>query len=218
MADLDMRDSVTKVPRPIESVDGRVPTATIVADPNDPTRTGEFDNLFYAPLVVDVAHHEIHEGDSFSIVATDAVAASGKLVQMYIKTPVVASPQKRIHLIVSHQGSGLHSFSITEGIDTIAGGAAYVPVNRRRDSIKVTAGQAARVGGDNLTGGLLTYANGTIIWAEVAGAGKGQASTNRGTDEWILAPNTEYIFELSSGATSTSIGISTTWYEHTDSL
>jgi hypothetical protein len=191
---------------------------TVLRDPDDPTRLNEFDNFFKAPLTVDIAHHEIHEGDTFSITVTDSVAASGHLVQIYLKTPAAATPQKRVHMIIGHEGTGLHSFTITEGIDTIANGAAFVPINRQRGSAKLTANQAARVGGDDQAGGALTYANGDIIWAESAGAGKGQGSSNRGTGEWVLAPNTEYIFELASGATSTSIGLSATWYEHTDSL
>jgi len=185
-------------------------------DPDDDTRVQEFDPLFKAPLWIDIAHHEIHEGDTFSVVGADTVAADTDTVQIYIETPAVASPQKRIHFTLSHYGSGEHSVVITEGITFTSGGAAFVPVNRRRDSVKTTSAQAVRVGGDDQTGGVLVYSGGTVIWSELIGTGRGSGGTTRGTEEWILDTDTGYIFEIISGATSTAISITTTWYEHTD--
>ena len=74
-----------------------------------------------------------------------------------------------------------------------------------------------RGGGDNLAGGNLVYAGGSTIWSETAGSGKGTGGTTRGTEEWILAPNTEYIFKMTSGVTpAITLSLSATWYEHTD--
>lgn len=188
----------------------------ILTDPNNTERHQEFDPLFKAPLIIDIAHHEVHEGDTFSMVASDAAAASTDTVQLYINSGDVSSPQKRMHLILNHYGSGAHSVVIIEGITFSSGGAAYTPINRRRDSAKTTAAQAARVGGDDQPGGVITYTGGTAIWTELVGAGKSVGGSARGTEEWILAPNTGYIFEIISGATSTAINISATWYEHTD--
>ena len=141
----------------------------------------EFDNLFKVPVGIDVAHHEVHEGDSFSMVAGDPSAGTDVPVQLYIETPAVTTPQKRMHLALSHRGSGEHTLVITEGITFTSGGAAYAPVNRRRDSAKVTAAQAARVGGDNLTGAEFVYTGGTIIWTEAMGTGKLSGGESRGT-------------------------------------
>ena len=187
-----------------------------MAKNRNPVTGQEYDNLFRIPVFIDVAHHEVHEGDTYSVVASDAVAASTDTVQIYLLAPAVADRQKRMHLVLNHMGSGAHTLVVTEGITFTSGGAAYVPINRRRDSANTTATQAARVGGDGLAGGVLVYAGGTIIWSESMGSGKAAGGQSRGTEEWILAPNTGYIFEVISGATSTSIGISATWYEHTD--
>ena len=181
------------------------------------SRKIEFDNLFKIPISIDVAHHEIHEGDTYSASLADTSAASGEYVQGYILTPAVTVPQKRMHMILSHEGSGLHSFTITDGVTFTSGGAAATAVNRRRDSANTADAQAVRVGGDNMPGGLLVYTGGTVIWSEAAGAGRGSGSSSRGIEEWILAPNETYMFELMSGATSTSIAIQATWYEHEDS-
>ena len=136
-------------------------------------RPGEFDNLFHMPVTLDVSHHEIHEGDTYSASLADSSAATGESIQGYILTPAVTSPQKRMHMILSHEGSGLHTFTLTEGVTFTSGGAASVPVNRRRDSANTTAAQTVTAGGDNLTGGLLLYTGGTVIWTESAGSGRG---------------------------------------------
>jgi len=185
-------------------------------DPDDDGRVQEFDTLFKAPLWIDIAHHEVHEGDTFSVIASDAVAASTDTVQIYINAPAVSSPQKRMHLTLNHYGSGAHSVVITEGITFTTGGAAYTPLNRHRGSAKTTSAQAVRIGGDALTGDVLQYTGGTIIWTELIGAGRSTGGASRGTEEWILDANTGYIFEIISGATSTAISISATWYEHAD--
>ena len=177
----------------------------------------EYDNLFKIPVFMDVAHHEVHEGDTYSAIISDPSAADTKVVQGYIKTPAVADPQKRMHLTLSHGGSGAHSFSITEGITYSAGGTARAPVNRRRDSANTTSAQTVKVGSDK-DSDVITYTGGTVIWEESAGAGRGTGGETRGVTEWILAPNTEYIFQVFSGATSTAITLSAIWYEHTDSL
>ena len=175
------------------------------------------DPLFPYPIWIDVAHHEIHEGDTFSVIASDTAAAATDTVQLYINTAAAATPQKRHHLTLSHYGSGEHSVVITEGITFTSGGAAFVPVNRRRDSAKTTSSQAVRVGGDNLTGGVLQYTGGTAIWTELIGAGRGTGGTTRGIEEWILDANTGYIFEIIAvAAGGIGVGISANWYEHTD--
>ena len=193
-----------------------IPEKYSLSDPSDPGRVNEFDPLFKAPLWIDIAHHEVHEGDTFSVIASDAAAASTDTVQIYINAPAVASPQKRMHLILNHYGSGAHSMVITEGVTFSSGGAAYVPLNRHRGSAKTTSAQAVRIGGDDLPGGVVAYTGGTIIWTELIGSGKGSGGATRGTEEWILDANTAYIFEIISGFTSTAINISATWYEHTD--
>jgi len=41
----------------------RIPQSNNLSDPSDPDRVQEFDPLFKAPLFIDIAHHEVHEGD-----------------------------------------------------------------------------------------------------------------------------------------------------------
>lgn len=187
----------------------------VLQDPNDSTRQAEFDNLFKIPIMIDVAHHEVHEGDAYNVAHYDEDAASSHVVQLYVSTPATATPQKRIHLIEAHDSTGGHYVSITEGITYSAGGADFAPVNRNRGSIKTTSLQSFKKGSSK-AGNVITYTGGTIIWDRWQGSGKTDGGEGRGTSEWILAPGTEYIFTIQSKAAGILLSIQLDWYEHTD--
>jgi len=198
------------VPLPID----RIPQSNNLSDPSDPDRVQEFDPLFKAPLFIDIAHHEVHEGDMYSAIHYDEDAASSHVVQIYFETPAVASPQKRVHMTFAHEGSGEHQYQIIEGITLSAGGADVTPLNRRRDS-GASSMQAFKVG-SNKSSNVITYTGGSVVWDDWTGAGKASGGENRGTQEWILIPNTEYIIILTSKAAGIQISQEVTWYEHTD--
>lgn len=186
-------------------------TRTVATDPSNPTRTAELDNLFKVPIFIDVAHHEIHEGDSFSLFISDLGAADTEQVQLYFVTP---NTSELIHIVVSTYGSGSHVLTITEGITYSAGGTAGTARNRNRNSANTSA-CTLKTGSD---GGadLITYTGGTVIWSETSGAGRLQAGSTRGIQEWILKSNTAYIIETTNSAGSPAVlDMNAVWYEHT---
>jgi hypothetical protein len=187
-----------------------------LSDPDDHTRLASFDNLFKVPVFIDVGHHEIHEGDMYSVSVYDLVAAATDTVEVFILTPAVSNPQKRIHMLSNYEGSGAHEYLITEGCTYSSGGAAYVPKNRNRGSTKTTSAQSVYVGGDDQTGGNIVVTGGSALWADGGGAGRTNGGGDRSAHEWVLAPATGYLFTMTSGATSTAISLELTFYEHTD--
>jgi hypothetical protein len=189
---------------------------TYATDPNDVTRSQEFDNLFSSAYTLDVAHHEVHEGDMYAGVVSDNTAASTDVIQEFVLTPAVATPQKRIHMVVEYAGSGAHSYTINEGCTYSSGGAAATPLNRNRGAGKTSALQSMYVGGDNLAGGVIVVTGGSTIWTKAFGSGRNVGGAARDVEEWVLAPATGYLFTLTSGATSTAIAMEAIWYEHTD--
>ena len=128
-------------------------------DPSNADRVGELDNLFKVPIWIDVAHHEIHEGDSFSLYIGDLDAANTEQVQLYFVTPNTA---ELIHIVVSAYCSGQHVLTITEGITYTAGGTAGTARNRNRNSTN-TSSCTLRTGSDGGSD-LITYTGGTVIW------------------------------------------------------
>ena len=220
LTDAELRATDVPVSGPLTDTELRateVPISGVVGlvDPVDLTRYAELDNLFRALLVVDVVHHEVHEGDAFTMQTYDEGAASGDVIQLYFKTPATASPQKRIHLVSEREGSGEHQFILTEGITYSAGGATRTPLNKNRGSIKTSAVTVPLVGSDK-AGNVITYTGGTIIYDAWVGLGKSVVGENRGTVEWVLAPETEYIFEVFSKTNPSLTAVILEWYEHTD--
>lgn len=188
---------------------------SMLADPSDSTRRQEFDPLFKAPLAIDIAHHEIHEGDMFVHNIYDEDAASGHSVQVFLLTPAVASPQKHMHLVASYEGSGEHLYEVTEGCTYSSGGTALTPTNRHRGSANTTSAQSAYTGSDKGSD-LIVVTGGTTIFGSWTGQGKNTGGSSRDSEEWVLAPNTGYLFELESKAAGTLIELQVLWYEHSD--
>ena len=183
------------------------------------TRVGvaEFDNLFDAPVMIDVPHHEIHEGDTFFSVLYDEDAASGHVIQMYLKTPATANPQKRAHMVVSRYGSGEHTYRIKRGVTYSSGGADATAYNRNHGSSKTTSCQAFKQGSDK-GGNAITVSGGTTIWENRTGDGKGLGGGSRDAEEHVLAPDTEYVFEVEANAAGILLSLALDWYEHTDDV
>jgi hypothetical protein len=188
---------------------------SISVDPNDPTRKAEYDNYFQAPFTVTAPHHEIHEGDMFTGVVYD-ICGIGDEIGAFILTPATATPQKRIHMTAGVAATGAYTWVIKEGCSYSSGGAAFTPINRNRGSTKTTALQSAYIGGDNLSGGVIAVTGGSAIWSTGGGAGKTVGGQSRDVEEWVLAPNTGYLFLLTSAAASNSMSMEAVWYEHTD--
>lgn len=190
-----------------------------LTDPENTERHQEFDPLFNAPLSIDIAHHEVHEGDSFSLFVREVGVADTETVEILIQAPAVASPQKRIHLIAEHAASTAYLFDIVSGATYSSGGAAATAVNRLGGSVKTTALQAAYTG--TTAANIATGGTPSTIWGELLGAGKTAGGGSRGVNEWILEPNQSYLFKITSaggGGSSCNAFIGLIWYEHTDSL
>lgn len=189
---------------------------TQIADPGDSSRQVEFDNLFHAMLVADIAHHEIHEGDMYHMYKSDVAMADNDTIEIAFTTPTTATPQKRCHAIFKWRAEGDGNFQVVEGVTSLAvgSGAALVPINRQRGSIK-TSSVSVPVTGQ--TGAAITYSGGTTIWQEIWGGAVGNVAEDRAIAEFVLAPNTSYVFRITNSSGGAQIGdMSVIWYEHTD--
>ena len=188
-----------------------------LTDPEDSTRHQEFDPLFKAPISINIEHHEIHEGSMYSVFVHDTAIANTETVEILLQAPAVASPQKRVHMIVEHEASTAHTFTILEGATYSSGGTVIGTANRFRGSVKTSAMQAAYSG---IPGGsIVTGGSPVTLWSALHGSGKTVGGGSRGTEEWILEPGEEYLFQITSaggGGSSCNAWIGLVWYEHTD--
>jgi len=170
----------------------------------------KIDDLNNCQVMMDIGHHMIHQGHSFTGYYTITTAATdGHRSGIYIKTP---ASKPLIKLIISFSASTAAIFSICEA-PTIAantGTHGVVIYNRYRDSIaqshvfdnatipavnKFTTLTEAQIAGDG------TWATGTVIRTEPLEVGAGPkpaGGSSSDTQEYILKKNTAYVFLLTN--------------------
>ncbi len=192
-----------------------------IVDPSDETRQGEFDNLFTIPVMIDVSHHEIHEGDSFTCNAIDLTLASAATMSLAFKTP---SGTKRVHIFHRFVTLTGGHVEVTEGPTwTNQSGAKQAIYNRKREASMGSSGmledqaQAEFVASNNMILEPGSISGGTVIHTSYAFGRKNQfTGANRETDELILKPDTQYTYKFTSDAADNSANMVLDWYEHTD--
>lgn len=181
-----------------------------------------------AIAVIDNAHVEIHEGDSYSAqYSVTTGAALGARSGLYFKTPP-STAGKTIHLIAEFAATLGSDFRILEA-PTIAantGSHANAIINRNRNSSKTslvldnantpaankfTTLTEAQIAGDG------TFALGTVLRTAPVLAGSGPfaaGGVSRDTQEYVLKFDTKYILLLTTTtASATTHWILADWYE-----
>ena len=192
-----------------------------IADPTDTTRKGEFDALFTIPVAIDVAHHEIHEGDSFTCNAVDITLASAATMILAFKTPAGTKRAHIVYRFITLTGGHLE---VIEGVTwDNQSGTKQAILNRKREASMDSSGlledqaQAGFVASDNMILNPTTVAGGTVINTAYAFGQKNQfTGASRDTEEIDLKPDTQYAFKFTSDAASNKAQLIVDWYEHTD--
>jgi len=179
--------------------------------------------------VIDYAHHEIHSGSSYHVGYSVTTASSDNdVTAIAFKTPNTA---KWLHIVATFTCSDPAEAIILEGALTIADrgdGADKAVLNRNRN---VTTPSAVLSWEDTPTAGSVTTMNETEwtavgisggtelehVWLQGGSGPHAVGGEARGSQEWILKPNTDYVFYLTNtGASANAHSISLDWYEHTD--
>ncbi len=186
----------------------------ILQDPDDSTRLAEFDNKFQVPVVIDVEHHEIHEGNTYII----DVSTIGTSVDFSFKT---SSSTKKVHMIFQWAAESKAHIELYEGRTWSAGSGSTATIyNRDRNSLNNSQIQ------ENTTGTFATnmflvvnstgQAGGNIIHDEYVWSDKKETNRNRDINEFILKVNETYVAKVTSDDGNKGLHIVLHWYEHTD--
>jgi len=191
----------------------------------------QMDAITRALTTISYAHHEIHGGRSFSAHFDSTTASSDDDVSAIgFKT---ANTSRWLHVTFQATASSPAEAFILEGPTYVASkGNHGTPYNRNRNSGNlpsiISLGDDAPVAVTvNLfttfieaEWNLATIAAGTMIEHMVLAGGEGPKAVGgvgRGAQEWILKPNTVYIFAIQNiGAAANLHEISIDWYEHTN--
>ena len=179
----------------------------------------------FVAVGIDYAHHQIHEGNSFSISHYEADFDKIENFGVLFTTP---NTLNRIHMFPIVYAGAASLFEICEAPTLDTGNYPTVfsaPINRDRNSSTVStllsvraAPVVNRVSLKRPGDGIPVTADGTIIHAEMIGSSKqGGGSGGRDNNEYMLKQNTTYYFRLSGsagGADNTVGSIILSWYEN----
>lgn len=190
----------------------------------------EVDPITHGLHVIESEHHQLHEGYAFFAYYTITTAATdGHRSGLLIKTPPTTENTNRVHVVVAFSASTAANFSICEAPTIAANVGTHTGeiINRYRGSSKVsgcfnnattpergyfTTLTQAQLAAD------LTWALGTVLRTEplrVGDSPKPAGGAGRGSTEYILKPDTQYVFLLTNTTASANTHfILADWYEH----
>lgn len=158
-----------------------------------------------AGVSIDSVHHEIHEGDSYSVYEGIAL---GVATREYLIVPPPAD--KEAHFTFSFSSS--HDLDIFLYVATTRTGGTSVPViNRNGNSPNTALTTVAHTPGAGDDGTLIASGKiGSPSGPGQAGAGASASSRN----EWTLKTGASYLLRLVSATSGSRITVMLDWYEH----
>lgn len=203
-------------------VSAAAPLSVVQQDPDDAARQGRFDPLYAIPVGIDIAHHKIHVGNSFTcqIVVASGMAIAATSVLAF-KTPVgINQPHLLIQFITL---TGGHVELLEAPTWDNQSGAQQPIFNRKREGSMASStlledqAQAGFAASDNLNANPTTLAGGTAIQTLYAFGLKNRfPGSGREVDEVILKPDTQYAVRFTSDAATNAVQMILNWYENTD--
>ncbi len=165
-------------------------------------RTLEFDNLFKAILTMRTEHHEVHEGNHYSVCNVGVFSVSDT-VEFVITTPDTSKWAHMLFLVNTTAGFRL---DVYEGSSSIVGGTPVVPNNNNRNSSN-TSDLVILQDPTSLT-------DGDLILSLGGGNNQKGGITDR-SNELLLRQNEVYLFRITSINNNNTMAYCADWYEHT---
>ena len=163
------------------------------------------DASFSAAVVIDPAHHEIHEGDHYTC-ADFTDLGNGATYNVLLVTPDTAS---RVHMTFQFATESEATVTLFEDTTTSNDGTPITCYNNRRDSVNTAALVLTHT--PTITG------DGTQLARGKSGSGKQVGGEIRGENEWILDQDSKYMLRITNDtALANWVSWLLSWYEHTD--
>ncbi|HUV37975.1 MAG TPA: hypothetical protein VMY39_00100 [Planctomycetota bacterium] len=158
-----------------------------------------FDSVSGALEVIDIGHHEIHEGSSYAACSW-TLLGNGDVYRIGVTT---AAGSVYAHAVLSVTHNQITEVNVYEG-STWSDGSALVAMDRNRN----TANTATAT----LAVGVTEGSDGTLMCSSKTGVRNTPAET-RIADEWILKADTKYIVKITSDAATNIVSYEINWYE-----
>lgn len=168
---------------------------------------GNLDPVLGVPVVMDVVHHEIHEGEMFSADHSVASLANGGTVELMFTTTT-----KTAHMSMNLVAGGQATVYFYENMAGSAG-TAVTPYNMNRTSANATTVALVHTPSVTNLGGTVALINGRVIPGGASPTTRAGGAAREGT-EWILGSATKHLLRIvntSGGAIAACATIN--WYE-----
>lgn len=158
-------------------------------------------------MIMQFEHHEIHEGNHFTMAGYKDVN-NAQTLALTITAP---DTNKWAHMTWNFFCNGPLTMVLHEGASGISSGTPLTPVNNNRNSLNVSAVSIVQ---DPTVG-----TPGSILFQEkfgTVGPGSTQAlgGNRKRVNELILKRNTSYYWLLTAGDDNLTIDYEMHWYEH----
>ena len=167
---------------------------------------GPYDPISRIPVVIDYAHHQVHEGETYVVGQIVSGLANNDSKDYRITSGSVTPTIRTPHFIHEVIGDGAAEVYLYEG-GTVTGGTAMPAINRNRNSGNVPTTTIY----ENPT----VTALGSVLWpGMLTGSKNSVGSGDRSLDEFDFKPNATYHLRVTSkAATGLKFCVRMTWYE-----
>lgn len=169
---------------------------------------GPYDPISRIPVMMDFAHHQLHEGETYQYAFYGAVNNTSKDFRLLV--PNVAATTRTPHLVLEYISDATSFLYLYEGPTWTSGGTEATTIyNRNRNSTNTPGMKIYAAGGTALTNnttGTLLYTGWTIASARAS------VTSDRSLSEWDLKANTEYMVRITTGGQANCL-LRMDWYE-----
>lgn len=165
---------------------------------------GPTDPISDIPITLDMAHHQLHEGESHQVTYAPAAIANGATLDHRLVVGNLAPTTRTPHLVVELDSTGECWLYLYETPTTTGNGTQQTAYNRNRNSATVP----------NMTVWLAptVTAAGTLLSGWIIGSGEKSGGSGRDSIEWDLKANTVYLVRVVS-KNANNIAMRMMWYE-----
>lgn len=167
----------------------------------------------HAIPTISYEHHEVHEGDHFTIATYDDDMDNAEVKNYILTAP--ASPTE-VHMVVNVSGAATTLVQLFEDTTHVSTDTALVAYNNNRNStdtatLTIQLDSTTDAGSDGTQIDVSSFGLDTGVGAGTIITG----GSDRATQEWILKYSAKYCLKVTSNADNNNVNIRFSWYEHT---
>lgn len=172
---------------------------------------GPADVISNLPVVIEYDHHQIHEGETFRLSTYTPSLAQNSVKELRLSVPIITAGTLNIAAVCPHfrfeiVTSDAALINIWEGVTATTAGTERLPINLERNGTYVSKLKVFEDSSAPTTS--------TMLWQGFTTVAKNNAGGIDGSaNEFVLKSGTDYLFRVTSQASSNKVLTRFLWYE-----